>query len=507
MAANLCAALVSFDPGAALQLAASRKASQSDTYELAFNAACAAAEQGDWSAASVLLDAASDTAAAVLGEEEKAAELSIIRAQQGFVAQHMGLRDLAVKRYLEVTETKGSDKTAAAVAAANLVGLQEQHGLFDSLKRLERAKQSDVYDLLTEEQRESVSLNHAVVLLRLHKTNEARKALEECSKEFPKSGLPRVLLASLLPKDEALAVLEKAGNDEAAALARSKLLAERGDVEAALEALRKASGPWNSSRVSAAIALATQLGQASSVVADAILSEGVGRARTENDKLILLVATARLKAARGDHRAASEDWRLALRLRPDNKVLITGLVASLSHSDPAAADALAANLPTPKAVTDAETLEERMLAAVTTPVSVATPIKSSASSNNSGSSSNDNSGKDSSKASSEAVSSAPADQDVQRKRKRTKRNKKKRLPKDLDKPIDPERWLPMKQRSYYIAPIKKAQKGKKGRIGGAGGHQGGTVSAEVAASLDAAAKSKSSPPPAAQSKGNPRRKK
>ena len=30
-----------------------------------------------------------------------------------------------------------------------------------------------------------------------------------------------------------------------------------------------------------------------------------------------------------------------------------------------------------------------------------------------------------------------------------KKKKKKRLPKDLSKPIDPERWLPMRERSYF----------------------------------------------------------
>ncbi len=40
-------------------------------------------------------------------------------------------------------EWRGAERAAAAVAAANSVPLQEQQGLFDLLKRLERARQPE----------------------------------------------------------------------------------------------------------------------------------------------------------------------------------------------------------------------------------------------------------------------------------------------------------------------------------------------------------------------------
>jgi len=46
-----------------------------------------------------------------------------------------------------------------------------------------------------------------------------------------------------------------------------------------------------------------------------------------------------------------------------------------------------------------------------------------------------------------------------------KRNKKKRLPKDLTKPVDPERWIPLKQRSTFKR--KRKNKMDKGSQGGA----------------------------------------
>jgi tetratricopeptide (TPR) repeat protein len=178
VASNLSAALLGYDPDVALTLLAERKGAQSDTYEFAFNGACAAIEKRDWRLASHLLATAHDTATTILEdfpEAEKATELSQIVVQQGYVAQCAGNRDEAVKCYLKVVDWKLADKTAVAVASSNLVGLQGQHGLFDSLKRLERAKQQETYEGLTEEQRESVSLSYAIVLMRLNRTDQCRK--------------------------------------------------------------------------------------------------------------------------------------------------------------------------------------------------------------------------------------------------------------------------------------------------------------------------------------------
>lgn len=499
LSSNLCAALLGYDADAALTLLGERRGAQSDTYEFAFNGACAAIEKRDWKLAAHLLATAHDTASAVLqegfSEAEKAAELSLIVVQQGFVAQRAGLNDEAIKRYSQLLEWKGSDKTAVAVASANLAQLQEQHGLFDSLRRLERARLPEVWDGLTEEQREAVGLAHAAVLLRLNRRDEARRLLEEMPK---RGGLVRALLAELLPQPEALALLaQAAGDDEggagAAAVARARLLARAGDRAGALAALAGGgggAGPWDAGRLAAVAALA----RGGAEGGEAALQLALGRVADERSKAGALLELARLKSRRGDLRGAADDYKLALRLLPGHPALLAGYVGVLAQLDPAAADALAASLPGVPAASDGEEAESRLLAglpaASVAPAAVARKTDNAATTTATATA---------------AASDAPAEEE-RRRRKRTTKKKKKRLPKDLDKPIDPERWLPLKQRSSYVAPIKKGQRGKKGRIGGAGGHQGVAVSAEVAASLDAAAKSKlPSPPP--QVKGNPRRKK
>ncbi len=502
LSSNAVAALALSDPDAALMLLAERKGAQSETYEFAYNGACAALEKKDYKLALHLLKSARETAETVLeennfSEAERAAELSPIMAQLGFVQQQLGQRDAAVKCYTQVLEWKGADKTAVAVAASNMVVLQEQQGLFDSLKRLERARQADTYEQLTDEQRESVSFNHAVVLQRLNRTEQCLKALEELAKEFPRSTLTQVLRAQLMSnKDEALKLLQQLRGDETASLAAARLHAGAGRLTEALAALREIKGEWKGD----VLALALALARAQPAVGADVLAEALQHTGSEADKLEVLTASAELRAARGDAKGAAEDYKLILKLDPRRTSALVGFVACASQFDPAAADSLAATLPAVAGVdkVDVEELELKLLASAgDAPVLTLDPKKSS-----------------------EAVSVAQAKGAVEesaaaavvgvgaeekRKRKRNKK-KKKRLPKDLDTPADPERWLPMKQRSYYIAPIKKAVRGKKGRIGGAGGHQGVNVTAEVAASLDAAAKSKLSPPPAKKGAA-PRRKK
>lgn len=259
----MCAALLGFDPDAALALLSERKGAQSDTYEFAFNGGCAAIEKQDWKLAAHLLATSFDTASTIMEQEgfsdaEKASEMSLILTQQGFVAQAQGLRDEAVKRYLQVVDMKGADKTAVAVASANLAGLQEQHGLFDALKRLERARQNDVMELLSNEQRSAVLRALATVLLRLKRPDDARRALEEAlaaaEQRGEGSGTIAAALAALLPREQGLQLLDRqsklyekaSGNlvkereGALVAAARGRLLFEGGDGMAAVAAIRAA---------------------------------------------------------------------------------------------------------------------------------------------------------------------------------------------------------------------------------------------------------------------------
>ena len=171
---------------------------------------------------------------------------------------------------------------------------------------------------------------------------------------------------------------------------------------------------------------------------------------------------------------ASEDFKAMLKIDPQNFVALVGFINAASTFDPNAADAMAESLPNIAGADDVdpEELEAKLLAGGSSVVNL--DVKKNADA---------------------VVEDDKAELDKDKgevKKKRSKnRKKKKRLPKDLDKPIDPERWVPKKLRKDYVAPVKKptkANRGKKGRIGGAGGHQGVHITAEKESELDAGKK-------------------
>jgi len=69
----------------------------------------------------------------------------------------------------------------------------------------------------------------------------------------------------------------------------------------------------------------------------------------------------------------------------------------------------------------------------------------------------------------------PADKGKNEKKKK-KKKKKKILPKDLNAPVDPERWIPMKFRSYY----KNKKKTRRDREMGKGASQGAVIAPNLA---------------------------
>ena len=117
-----------------------------------------------------------------------------------YIHQLRGQNEEAKKLYEEVMESKCSDKSALAVCAVNMVPLVDKH--FDVLKRMERTRQQETYENLSVAQREGLSFNYAVVLLKMGRTEPCLKVLDEMEKEFPKSHSIALLRASLLLADK-----------------------------------------------------------------------------------------------------------------------------------------------------------------------------------------------------------------------------------------------------------------------------------------------------------------
>lgn len=343
--------------------------------------------------------------------------------------------------------------------------------------------------------------------MRMNKLEQCRHSLEELQKEFPQSSSNATLKAALAVRegraDEALALLNEQlksrPQDEqlCRAIASMHLVAKRHGE--ALKVLRSIGSP-SGEVLRALIALSRVVGGDAGRAALADAAQRVSRSNLA-DRVAVLTASAELKQSLGDFRGAAEDYKEILSVDPKRLSALSGYVSCASNFDANLADAMAETLPNIPGLqdddTDVEKLEAKILASSTyVRKEVVAPVAPAAAGAGAGAAAADKKRADATTAAdadddAAAAASAVARGKAAAKKKRKNKKRKSRLPKQLsDDPPDPERWLPMKMRSYYVAPIKKAQrtKGGKKRVGGA--HQGVNVTGEAAQELDLAAKKK-----------------
>eukprot|EP00899_Mesostigma_viride_P008537 jgi/Mesvir1/17685/Mv07865-RA.1 len=167
------------------------KAQPSDSFEMAFNAACAAIERGELASAEAMLLAGQRVGREALieddaTEEEVESELAALVVQLHYVRQLMGRSTEALAGYVDILKAKPDDPVALAVAACNLVALRGAREMFDGLKRMDRLidKAGGKLSLtpalegrLSQRQRDAILLNRCLLLLRSGKMDACREVL------------------------------------------------------------------------------------------------------------------------------------------------------------------------------------------------------------------------------------------------------------------------------------------------------------------------------------------
>jgi len=141
----------------------------------------------------------------------------------------------------------------------------------------------------------------------------------------------------------------------------------------------------------------------------------------------------------GRYQEAARMYKQLLDIRPSDLETLTALIVAYSHFDPTTARKLEERLP----ILDSE---EDIDPAALENLSVPSIIKR--------------------KERKEPEATTDGNQDAQKQKLKKKRKRKNKPPKKIEpgKPIDPERWLPRYERSYY----KGKRKGKTGNKGAQG---------------------------------------
>ena len=398
-AVNLAAALVAAGRGSDLAAALKRlKMSPKDSFELAFNFACALLETGNLADAADYLTLAKNQGAETLmdedlDEEAIADELVPIDAQRARVAEMLGRKEEAAEGYRAAMAIKSTDAATQAIAANNLAALvgPRGEGGANAMRQVQRFCDKDgklndaLVGKLTEAQRRVLVINRAKALLHSNHLDRCRDALVTLRKLPGAEGAREAAMldAALFMRErkpekavKSLTDLIASGaNGDVGAvrdarLALAQIHASAGDYAAAIEALKGVKELEGTAAGAATlVALHELAGDASG--ADAVL-DGSGAVSAAGAEVALRAAERKLtRGAHGeakaifesvmDDAAADGDEKLAARAGVALAKALGGDVVGAEADAAALFERVAAAA---GGATDADSLEETLPASV-----------------------------------------------------------------------------------------------------------------------------------------------
>ncbi|KAF2629345.1 hypothetical protein BU25DRAFT_438860 [Macroventuria anomochaeta] len=467
------------------ELAQKKKPTREDleAFETAFNAACGSISRGELAQGEVCLKRAKDLCNAVedFSEEEKKAEILPITVQQVYVLTQMGKIDEAEQLATTIPFADIKDLSVRYIAQVNSIAASKEHSNpYLSHRLFHSSPKPPVTNQHFSFQANILQQDEYVISLLSQKTAGVASSTEKVIEASPSPSLsPAVNMAGVINAaahtrsaetekaalKEIVPLLEKRPNDVGLILTIATLYIITNNYAAAtylLESFFKRLEQSGSASdldvrfapglIASLVSLYTQQGRPGAAKSELAKAAEYWRtphkSKTEAPSKSLMVAagTALLDTHDSENaKAAGAIFQSLYEQDDEDRAAIAGLVAAQSIYDPSSIPTdLLAYLPEANRLVadiDAAALENAGVPTTTTLVSEA---------------------RKRSIAPTKAI--AP----------RSKRLRKVRIPKDFDpnKKIDAERWLPMRDRTYY------RPKGKKGKKRAEGLTQGGPVAEE-----------------------------
>jgi signal recognition particle subunit SRP72 len=493
-----------------------------EAFETAYNAACGCISRGDFAKAAVFLKRSRDLCEATeeLDEEEKKAELVPIIVQQAYVLTMLGKLDetAALQKSLSLDDI--TDSATKVVARANALVLKAESNPYITHRLAESLSESKGNDRLFEYQASVLRRNKYVLDLQVQKFPGVQKSTSRILSKEPIPAISsskcdlgilgaaaacqlqtgREALRNILP------LLETRPDDVGLLLTVIQLYVQLQNpgqainlLEAFLKRLETATTPDHADvrfapgLVALAVSLYRTQGRHSAIRSElakaaAHWQQKIGPAASGAGTSLLREAGIELLRSShpADLAAAGEAFSHLIAAQPSDRTAKAGLVASFATTDLSKAQPYLDTLPSVEDLTrgvDVEALLEAGVAAAPT-TAHAEPAR----------------GKKRPLEEEEAAGKEKQQQQQPAAKKRRKR----KLPKsyDPDKKPDPERWLPLRDRSSY------RPKGKKGKKRAAEATQGGVVREEETLELAGGAGSvKVEKAPAAGGGGGKKKKK
>uniref|UniRef100_A0A8C7IVS7 Signal recognition particle subunit SRP72 n=1 Tax=Oncorhynchus kisutch TaxID=8019 RepID=A0A8C7IVS7_ONCKI len=168
------------------------------TYELSYNAACTLIGQGQLTEAMNKLQEAEELCRVSLSEdlditeEDIESELAVIHSQMAYVMQLQGRTEVALQLYNQVIKLKPSDVGLLAVTANNIITINKDQNVFDSKKKVKLTNADGVEYKLAKKQLQAIEFNKALLAMYTNQADQCRKLSSGLQSQNP--GHPRPVL-------------------------------------------------------------------------------------------------------------------------------------------------------------------------------------------------------------------------------------------------------------------------------------------------------------------------
>ncbi|KAM6402236.1 signal recognition particle subunit SRP72 [Pluvialis apricaria] len=449
------------------------------TYELCYNSACALIGQGKLNEAMKKLQKAEGLCRQSLSEdsdvteEDIEAELAIIHGQMAYIMQLQGRTEDALQLYNQIIKLKPTDVGLLAVIANNIITINKDQNVFDSKKKVKLTNAEGVEHKLSKKQLQAIEFNKALLAMYTNQADQCRKLSASLQSQSPEHLLPVLIQAAQLCREKqhakAVGLLQDFADQHPANAAEIKLTMAQlkiaqGSVTKACMILRSIEELQHKpGMVSALVTMYSHEEDIDSAIE--VFTQAIQWYQQFQPKspvhLSLIREAANFKLKHGRKKEAISDLEELWKQNPKDVHTLAQLISAYSLVDPEKAKVLSKHLPSSDTMSlkvDVDALENSH---------GATYVRKKAG-----------------KLTGENQQKEQGQGDVKKKKKK----KKGKLPKNYDPKVtpDPERWLPMRERSYYRGRKKGKKKDQVGK-----GTQGSTTAGS--SELDAS-RTASSPP-------------
>ncbi|KAF4013000.1 hypothetical protein G4228_004603 [Cervus hanglu yarkandensis] len=406
-------------------------------------------------------------------EEDPQAELAIIHGQMAYILQLQGRTEEALQLYNQIIKLKPTDVALLAVIANNIITINKDQNVFDSKKKVKLTNAEGVEFKLSKKQLQAIEFNKALLAMYTNQAEQCRKISASLQSQSPERLLPVLIQAAQLCREKqhtkAIELLQDYSDQhpENAAeikLTMAQLKISQGNISKACLILRSIEElKHKPGMVSALVTMYSHEEDIDGAIE--VFTQAIQWYQSHQPKstahLSLIREAANFKLKYGRKKEAISDLEQLWKQNPKDIHTLAQLISAYSLVDPEKAKALSKHLPS----SDSMSLKVDVEALENSPG--ATYVRK--------------------KGGKVAGDNQPKEQG-QGDLKKKKKKKKGKLPKNYDPKVtpDPERWLPMRERSYYRGRKKGKKKDQIGK-----GTQGATAGGS--SELDAS-KTVSSPP-------------